>query len=126
MFSTPGYNQEDSVILNASSIDRGFFRSVFMRWFGLAMAAAFSAAPAEDSQAEQRTLDGRDWATCEQAANAACSTAAPVHPPSTADVDVQQPGNGSIRVVGSGQPGGATQHPVHEALRELGWCRARS
>jgi DNA-directed RNA polymerase II subunit RPB2 len=26
-----GYNQEDSVILNASSIDRGFFRSVFMR-----------------------------------------------------------------------------------------------
>ena len=28
---SPGYNQEDSVILNASSIDRGFFRSVFMR-----------------------------------------------------------------------------------------------
>lgn len=27
----PGYNQEDSVILNASAIDRGFHRSVFMR-----------------------------------------------------------------------------------------------
>ena len=26
-----GYTQEDSVILNQSAIDRGFFRSVFMR-----------------------------------------------------------------------------------------------
>ena len=26
-----GYNQEDSVILNASAVDRGFFRSVFFR-----------------------------------------------------------------------------------------------
>ena len=26
-----GYNQEDSVILNSSAVDRGFFRSVFMR-----------------------------------------------------------------------------------------------
>ena len=26
-----GYNQEDSVILNASAIDRGLFRSVFYR-----------------------------------------------------------------------------------------------
>src|SRR5688572_12698720 len=26
-----GYNQEDSVILNASAVDRGFFRSVFYR-----------------------------------------------------------------------------------------------
>ena len=26
-----GYNQEDSVILNNSAVDRGFFRSVFMR-----------------------------------------------------------------------------------------------
>merc|ERR1712038_861042 len=25
-----GYNQEDSVILNSSAVDRGFFRSVFM------------------------------------------------------------------------------------------------
>ncbi|XP_071485515.1 DNA-directed RNA polymerase II subunit RPB2 [Diadema setosum] len=29
--SYTGYNQEDSVILNASAIDRGFFRSVFYR-----------------------------------------------------------------------------------------------
>jgi DNA-directed RNA polymerase II subunit RPB2 len=28
-----GYNQEDSVILNQSAIDRGFFRSVFMRTY---------------------------------------------------------------------------------------------
>lgn len=26
-----GYNQEDSVLMNQSSIDRGFFRSVFYR-----------------------------------------------------------------------------------------------
>lgn len=26
-----GYNQEDSIILNKSAIDRGFFRSVFFR-----------------------------------------------------------------------------------------------
>ena len=26
-----GYNQEDSVVLNESAIDRGFFRSVFYR-----------------------------------------------------------------------------------------------
>lgn len=26
-----GYNQEDSVVLNASAVDRGFFRSVFFR-----------------------------------------------------------------------------------------------
>jgi DNA-directed RNA polymerase II subunit RPB2 len=31
IMSYTGYNQEDSVILNASSIDRGFFRSVFYR-----------------------------------------------------------------------------------------------
>ncbi len=27
-----GYNQEDSVMMNQSSIDRGFFRSMFFRW----------------------------------------------------------------------------------------------
>lgn len=26
-----GYNQEDSVMMNQSSIDRGFFRSIFFR-----------------------------------------------------------------------------------------------
>ena len=26
-----GYNQEDSVVLNESAIDRGFFRSIFYR-----------------------------------------------------------------------------------------------
>ena len=26
-----GYNQEDSVILNSSAVDRGYMRSVFMR-----------------------------------------------------------------------------------------------
>jgi DNA-directed RNA polymerase II subunit RPB2 len=31
IMSYTGYNQEDSVILNASAIDRGFFRSVFYR-----------------------------------------------------------------------------------------------
>ena len=29
--SYTGYNQEDSIILNWSSVDRGFFRSVFWR-----------------------------------------------------------------------------------------------
>ena len=28
-----GYNQEDSVIMNQSSIDRGFFRSILYRSF---------------------------------------------------------------------------------------------
>ena len=27
-----GYNQEDSVMMNQSSIDRGFFRSMFFRY----------------------------------------------------------------------------------------------
>lgn len=31
IMSYTGYNQEDSVILNASAVDRGFFRSVFYR-----------------------------------------------------------------------------------------------
>lgn len=31
ILSYTGYNQEDSVILNASAIDRGLFRSVFYR-----------------------------------------------------------------------------------------------
>ncbi|CAL1261965.1 unnamed protein product, partial [Larinioides sclopetarius] len=31
IMSYTGYNQEDSIILNASAIDRGFFRSVFYR-----------------------------------------------------------------------------------------------
>lgn len=28
-----GYNQEDSIMLNQSGIDRGFFRSVFFRTY---------------------------------------------------------------------------------------------
>ena len=30
-----GYNQEDSVMMNQSSIDRGFFRSMFFRYIAL-------------------------------------------------------------------------------------------
>lgn len=30
-----GYNQEDSIMLNQSAIDRGFFRSVFYRTYAM-------------------------------------------------------------------------------------------
>lgn len=33
-----GYNQEDSVMMNQSSIDRGFFRSIFFRSYRVCFA----------------------------------------------------------------------------------------
>jgi DNA-directed RNA polymerase II subunit RPB2 len=33
-----GYNQEDSIMLNQSAIDRGFFRSVFYRTYNTSQA----------------------------------------------------------------------------------------
>jgi len=44
--SYTGYNQEDSIILNWSSVDRGFFRSVFWR----------SYREAENSQGEHKEI----------------------------------------------------------------------
>ena len=35
-----GYNQEDSLMMNQSSIDRGFFRSMFFRSYRVPAAAA--------------------------------------------------------------------------------------
>lgn len=37
-----GYNQEDSVIMNQSSIDRGFFRSLFFRSYRYAKCSGLS------------------------------------------------------------------------------------
>lgn len=46
-----GYNQEDSVIMNQSSIDRGLFRSLFYRAY---------------MDAEKRSIDGKDNETFEK------------------------------------------------------------
>lgn len=38
--SYTGYNQEDSVIMNRSAVDRGFFRLVFQEVFGLSLSCS--------------------------------------------------------------------------------------
>ncbi len=60
--SYTGYNQEDSIILNWSSVDRGFFRSVFWR----------SYREAENSQGEQHkeTIEKPQRTTCAGMRNA--------------------------------------------------------
>lgn len=60
--SYTGYNQEDSIILNWSSVDRGFFRSVFWR----------SYREAENSQgdAHKETIEKPQRTTCAGMRNA--------------------------------------------------------
>ena len=57
-----GYNQEDSIILNWSSVDRGFFRSAFWR----------SYREAENSQGDQHkeTIEKPERTTCAGMRNA--------------------------------------------------------
>ena len=51
-----GYNQEDSVMMNQSSIDRGFFRSIFFRSYRVCFPGMLAQTPPVAGASKLRSM----------------------------------------------------------------------